>query len=258
MSSVPSQQPLTKPQSSPPAQAAQTQSNDEKIQAEINKTAQATINWDKSSTSGIKVQIILIDRGTLKGQPKVNYRLKVAGAPSDKLYTLVAWPVTFQSPVDVMDGLAVSRDGTVSCPADSTKSCAAQFKGNELHIILAPEIGEIFRFALVSEDRQARAFFSVVPAPMIQPDKACSLEAVRLSPHFELVLIRGRGFKPGEDVSIHTQSYQDAHNVPMKADAQGEFNLSITPFVKGRTTGIIDITAKAAGCAPTISFNWGL
>jgi hypothetical protein len=144
------------------------------------------------------------------------------------------------------------------CPADSDKSCAQRFKGKEVHLTYSPEIGEIFRQALMSEDNQSRIFFSIVPAPIVQKDKACSLEAVRLSPSFELALIRGKGFTPGEPLSVHTQSYQDIHNVPAKADEHGEFFLYITPSVKGRTNGVIEISAKGAACSPVISFNWGL
>lgn len=252
-----------KPQSSAstPAtktQPAQTSGEDEKIQAAAAKTAQATINWDKSSTPGTRVRLELLKKGVVQGKPAVDYRLKVDGAPHDQRYKLFVWPITLANPVQMMDGLAVGNDGTVMCPADSAGTCAQRFKGTEVHLTYQPEIGEIYRQALISEDNKARVFFSVVPAPIIQNEKACSLEAVRLSPAFELALIRGKGFKPGEDISVHTQSYQETHNVPAKADEHGDFFFTITPAVKGRTAGVIEISAKATSCSLMISFNWGL
>ena len=260
LSSATAQKPATASEAkpSPQAQTAQQGDNDANIQAEATKTAQATINWDKSSTQGARAHLELIKKGVISGKPVVDYRLKVDGAARDKRYKLFVWPVTVLNPIQVMDGLAVGNDGTVMCPADSKGTCAQRFKGTEVHLTYAPEIGEIFRQALISEDNQSRVFFSVVPAPITETNKSCSLEAVRLSPSFELALIRGKGFKPGEELSVHTQSYQEVHNEPAKADAQGEFYLSITPAVKGRTSGIIEITARSASCAPTISFNWGL
>jgi hypothetical protein len=228
------------------------------VQAEAARTAQATVNWDKSSSPGVKARLELIKKGTVNGKPVVDYRLKVEGAPHNKLYKLMVWPVTVPNPLAMMDGLAVGNDGTVMCPADSDKSCAQRFKGKEVHLTYSPEIGEIFRQALISDDNQSRIFFSMVPAPIVQSDKSCSLEAVRLSPSFELALIRGRGFAPGEQLSVHTQSYQEIHNVQEKADAQGDFHFTITPSVKGRTNGVIEISAKGAACSPVISFNWGL
>ncbi|MBZ5532420.1 MAG: hypothetical protein LAO20_13400 [Acidobacteriia bacterium] len=253
------QQPTATPRPSTTAQTPTLQpADDAKTEAEAIKTGRATIQWDKSSTPGTKARLELIKTGTIQGKPVVDYRLKVDGAPHDKRYKLFVWPVTVLSPIQMMDGLAVGNDGTVMCPADSTRSCAQRFKGTEVHLTYRPEIGEIYRQALISEDDQSRIFFSIVPAPITHSDKACTLEAVRLSPSFELALIRGKGFKPGEDISVHTQSYQDAHNVPAKADDQGEFFLSITPAVKGRTTGVIEVSAKSASCSPLISFNWGL
>jgi hypothetical protein len=227
-------------------------------QAEAARVADATINWEKSSTSGVKVRLELLKKGTLNGKAMVDYRVNVEGAPHDKLYKLMAWPVTVANPIQMMDGLILDKDGTVMCPANSEKSCAERFKGKEVYLTYTPEIGEIFRQALISEDNHSRIFFSVVPAPIVERDKACSLEAVRLSPSFELALIRGHGFTAGEPLSLHTQSYQEAHSVPAKADAQGSFILSITPTVKGKTSGVIEISAKGAACSPTISFNWGL
>jgi hypothetical protein len=215
-------------------------------QAEAARVADATINWDKSSSPGVKVRLELLKKGTLNGKAMVDYRVKVDGASHDKLYRLTVWPVT------------VGSDGTVMCPANSEKSCAQRFKGKEVHLTYTPEIGEIFRQAMISDDNQSKIFFSMVPAPIIERDKACSLEAVRLSPSFELALIRGHGFTAGEPLSLRTQSYQEVHTVPAKADAEGNFFLSITPTVKGRTSGVIEISAKGASCSPTISFNWGL
>lgn len=253
------QQPAKGPQSGTPSRTKPApQTADEQVRADAAKTAQATVNWDKSSTPGARAHLEVIKKGLLDGKPMVDYRLKVEGAPHDKRYKLFVWPVTVPSPIQMMDGLAMGNDGTVMCPADSDKSCAQRFKGTEVHLTYTPEIGEIFRQALISEDNQSRVFFSMVPAPIIQNDKSCSLEAIRLSPSFELALIRGRGFTPGEALSVHTQSYQEIHNVPAKANAQGEFHLSITPFVQGRTTGVIEISAAGKSCSPKISFNWGL
>ncbi len=256
---APAQQPAQSPRPKTPSQIKPApQTADERIRADAAKTAQATVNWDKSSTPGARAHLEVIKKGLLDGKPMVDYRLKVEGAPHDKRYKLFVWPVTVPSPIQMMDGLAVGNDGTVMCPADSDKSCAQRFKGTEVHLTYSPEIGEIFRQALISEDNQSRIFFSMVPAPILEKDKSCSLEAIRLSPSFELALIRGRGFTPGEALSVHTQSYQEVHSVPAKADGEGEFYLSITPFVQGKTTGVIEISAAAKSCSPKISFNWGL
>jgi hypothetical protein len=120
-----------------------------------------------------------------------------------------------------------------------------------------PAPGEIYRHALISDDHQTRIFFSIVPDPLIASDKACSLEVVRLSPQFELVMVRGKGFQPGEELRFHTQSYQEIHDTAVNADSRGEFRAQLTPMVKGRVAGATSVAATGINCAPIISFDWG-
>src|SRR4029077_1863846 len=223
-----------KSQPSPPAEAQPQPPTDEVL---MEKMAQATIDWDKKTTPGAKVDVLLTRKDQVDGKPAVQYRVKVSGAPKNKFYSLMAWPITLPVPATMMEGLVIAADGTVGCPPDSTKSCAQHMKGAELKLTYTPGIGEIYRHALVSEDRAAALFFSIVPAPMIEHDKTCSLEIVRLTPKFELAVIRGKGFVPGDQLSFHTLSYQEAHDSLPKVNAQGEFWAVLSPYIKGRTMG---------------------
>jgi hypothetical protein len=252
--------PAAKTQPAPQAKPAASPAMDVDARnaAEATLTARATIDWDKSTTAGAKAEVLLIKKGQgADGKPLVQYHLKVTGAPHNKLYSLIAWPITRAEPATMMEGLAIATDGTVGCPPNSTLSCSKYFKGAELRLNYTPGIGEIFRHALVSQDHQNRIFFSIVPAPMIEKDKACSMEVIRLSPRFELAVIRGKGFAAGEQIAFHTQSYQDVHDSQPKADANGEFWAVITPFVKGRTLGTTEVSARGGSCAPVLSFEWG-
>jgi hypothetical protein len=248
------QQLKPKPQAAAASPAQPQPPSDEELMA---KTAQATIDWDSSTTKGAKVDVLLIKKDQNEGKPVMQYHLKVSGAPKNKLYTLMAWSITMPQPAAMMDGLAIAADGTVGCPPNSTRNCAQRMKGAELKLTYTPGIGEIYRHALISEDHTTRIFFSIVPAPMIEQDKACSLEIVRLSPRFELALIRGKGFTPGEQISFHTQSYQEVHDTQPKVNPQGEFWATLSPFVKGRTMGTTEVLVKSKTCAPTLSFEWG-
>lgn len=215
------------------------------------------MNWDKSSSPGVKVATELVKKAQVKGHEVYEYRLKVSGAPHNQTYKLMVWPVTTAAPIVMMDGLAIAKDGTVGCPADSTNTCAQRIKGAELMLPYVAEKGEIYRHALISRDHKARAFFSILPDPIIQTDKACTLEAIRLSPNFELVAVRGKGFEPGTDVIFRTQSFQDVHTAAVQPDKNGQFHAQLTPFVKGRTSGTTEVSATGHGCAPHLSFEWG-
>jgi hypothetical protein len=249
--------PAQPPPKQPAAQSQPAQDPDAAIQAQLTRTAAATIDWDKSTTAGARVEVQLLKKDQANGKPVMQYRLKVSGAPRNKLYTLIAWPITLPEPATIMEGLAIAADGTVGCPPNSTRNCAQHFKGAELKLTYSPGIGEIFRHALVSEDHQTRIFFSIVPAPMIENDKSCSLELVRLSPKFELAIVRGKGFAPGEPLNFHTQSYQEMHDTQPKADPNGEFWAVLTPFVKARTMGTTEVSVRGKTCSPRLSFGWG-
>ena len=248
--------PQASPQAQAPAQNAQ-QSMDAAIQAKLNQTATATINWEKSTTQSAKAEVQLLRKDQVNGKAAMQYRLKITGAPHNKLYSFIAWSITMAEPATVMEGLAIAADGTVGCPPNSTRSCAQRFKGSELKLTYTPAIGEIYRHALISEDHQTRIFFIINPAPMVEHDRACSLEVERLSPRFELALIHGRGFVPGEQLAFHTQSYQEVHDSQPKVDPSGEFWAVLTPFIKGRTMGTEEVTVRAKSCAPNLSFEWG-
>ena len=223
----------------------------------MENTAQATINWDSSSTQGAKAEVQLIKKEQVDGKPVVQYRVKISGAPKNKFYTLTGWPITQPVPATMLEGLVIAADGTVGCPPDSTKSCSKGMKGAELKLTYTPDIGEIYRHALISEDHASRIFFSIVPAPMVEQDKACNLEVIRLSPRFELAVVRGKGFVPGDLLSFHTASYQDVHDSQPKVNPQGEFSAVLTPFVQGRIMGTTQVTVKGKSCAPALSFEWG-
>jgi len=236
---------------------AGAQASDDEVEAQLAKTAMATIQWEKASTPGMKADVQLIKKGNVNGKSVVQYRFKISGAPHNQPYTLMMWPITMPDPAIMMDGLAIAADGSVGCPPGSAKSCAQHIKGAELQLSYAPGIGEIYRHALISDDKKSRIFFSFVPFPIVETDKSCSLEVVELKPGFGLVIIRGKGFQPGENVPLHMQSYQDIHDATVKADVQGQFQAEYTPFVKARTTGVSDVSATGQRCAPKISFNWG-
>jgi hypothetical protein len=239
------------------APAARSTAAGTTTEAELQKVAEATMRWDQASTPGVKADVELLKKSDANGKPTVEYRLKITGGSPTKRYALIAWPITFPNSIFMMDGLAIANDGTVGCPKDSYGTCALHHKGQELHLTYSPGLGEIYRQALISDDKQSKVFFSFVPFPLVEKDKACSLEVDELKPGFGLVLVRGSGFRPGEEIQFQAGSYQDIHRARVKADAQGRFEAPYTPWVAGHTSGQSTVSAIARSCAPKIAFNWG-
>jgi hypothetical protein len=240
------------------AQGAPDQQSQPSVEEKVaSYLAQATINWEKSSTPGMHAELILLKKDIEKGRNVVVYKMKVTGAPRSQKYKLMSWPITFADPVTVMDGLMINASGAVGCPEHSTDTCSRTFDGVEIPMQYAPARGEIFRNALISKDQKSKIFFSIVPDPIIGKDAACSLEIIRLQPAFELVLVSARGFQPADPVAVHTNSAGEIHDVQAQADAKGQFWVPFTPFVEGKTTGAAEVTARGKKCAPSVSFNWG-
>src|SRR5947209_20173426 len=94
------------PAASAPPPPKQTTSEAD-VQAQLNKTAEATIQWNKSTTPGAKAEVQLVEKKQADGRTQIEYRLKTTGAPHNKLYNLIAWPVTMQEPAKIMEGLAI-------------------------------------------------------------------------------------------------------------------------------------------------------
>jgi len=188
---------------------------------------------------------------------KVTYTLYVKGLPTDKVYTLVSWPVGKPGPFPAIKGVSIDENGQVSCTGRLPGECtdpSPQGRG-AVKLTFTPVKGEPFRVALVNG--ASKAAIAIVPDPILAEDKRCTLEAVRLLPHFELAYLSGAGYKPNTAVSFHTESYGEKHALSPVADANGKIQFAIMPFVTGHDAGTTTISTSGNICSPTLHFDWG-
>jgi hypothetical protein len=80
---------------------------------------------------------------------------------------------------------------------------------------------------------------------------------MRLAPKFEVAMVRGHGFKPGESIDFSAKSFSETQGGPVKADDKGEFSAGVTPYVKGKVSGTTVVKLSTSHCAPEVSFAWG-
>jgi hypothetical protein len=248
--------PLTQQNSSPDPLAGN---------AAAQRTVTATKRWlaGTMSTPGMIAQLREISRGQVKGKLEVQYHIFVTGAPKDQTYTLVDWPPNHPDPAPSIAGLSILGDGLVVCAGRATDQCSHPDKPGEkdapLKLVFYPLDGEIYRLALVSQDQNAKIFFAVIPAPIQAADNGCTLEVVSLRLKNELVLIRGKGFQSNEPLVFQSKSddQTQTREDPDKADANGEYQLPMAPFVKGQDRGTTEINLHGAKCAPALTFKWG-
>jgi hypothetical protein len=261
-SAAPDSQPQSTATASP---STQQNSNPDPLagNAAAQRTVTATKRWLAGAmcTPGMSAQLREISRATVKGKLEVQYHIYVTGAPKDQTYTLVDWPPNHPDPAPSIAGLSVLEDGLVVCAGRATDQCShpdkPEKKDAPVKLVFYPLDGEIYRLALVSQDQKAKIFFAVIPAPIQARDNGCTLEVVSLRLRNELVLIRGKGFQPNESVVFQSKSYESTQEHPDKVDANGEYQLPVEPFVRGKDRGATEIKLQGAKCAPVLRFPWG-
>jgi hypothetical protein len=233
--------------------------------AAAQRTVTATKRWlaGTMTTSGMSAQLREISRATVKGKVEVQYHIFVTGAPKDQNFTLVDWPPNAPDPSPSIAGLSILEDGLVVCAGRATDQCThpdqPERKDVPVKLVFYPLDGEVYRLALVSQDQKAKIFFAVIPAPIQATDNGCTLEVVSLRLKNQLVLIRGKGFQPNEPVVFQSKSYEQTQTRedPDDVDSNGEYQLPLEPFVKGKDRGTTEIKLQGAKCAPVLRFQWG-
>jgi hypothetical protein len=233
--------------------------------AAAQRTVTATKRWlaGTMSTSGMTAELHEIARGTVKGKIEVQYHIFVTGAPKDQTYTLIDWPPNAPDPAPSIAGLSILQDGQVVCAGRATDQCSnldkPERKDTPVKLVFYPLDGEIYRLALVSQDQRSKIFFYAIPTPIQATDNGCALEVISLRLKNQLVLIRAKGFQPNEPVIFQSKPDDHASSFagPDKADANGEYQLPLEPFIKGKDRGTSEIKLQGAKCAPILTFNWG-
>jgi hypothetical protein len=96
-----------------------------------------------------------------------------------------------------------------------------------------------------------------VPVPIEAKSNGCTLAAVLLMPHGELVELNGSGFQPNGDLQMESSSGKEHQTQTVKAAQEGTWVSAILPYVKGARHGTTHVKAIDAKCSPELSFEWG-
>lgn len=234
--------------------SAQQDTNAQAAQVAQRLVAQYEAWGTKISTPGASATAKLAGRDGAV----VKYNLYVTGLPADRLYNVVAFPVTEVRPVTVQEGVSLGKDGMVMCTGRREGECDDPSDDHGIvNFTMAPAKGEPFRFALVNEDQGLRAAIVIVPDPILATDGSCTLSAVRLLPHFEVTYFSGTGFVPNTDVSFASESWGEKHTVKTHSGPDGAIRFAMMPAVAGHSGGTTRIKGVGMACAPSLAFDWG-
>jgi hypothetical protein len=212
--------------------------------------------WERISTPGASVELKVAGRDG----PVVRYNIFVVGLPADQLYSVVSWPVTEPKPITLFEGVSLGKNGLVMCTGRRDGECKDPSDPSDpdfgiVDLAIQPAKGEPFRLAVVAGEK--RAAVVIVPNPINAKDKQCILDAVRLTPHFELTYLTGKGYSPNTKISFESESLGEKRTVETRADAEGRIRFAVLPFVEGHAHGTTKIHPTDISCSPALQFDWG-
>jgi hypothetical protein len=228
----------------------------------LQKIVQRSVNIHKSwgpsmNSPGASVEIKEIYRRPGAGQTIVAYHVYVKGVPLAKNYTLMQADIVTGKISTTMEGVTFDKDGLAIC-AGRPETCGEPDKPDDpIDFILPSQRGEPHHLSLVSEDGQAKVFFSIIPFPIFTTDHGCTVELTPLMAQAALVYVKASGFSPNEKLKFESDSEFEARHQDVQADAQGVYDSALLPAVKGIASGTVRVTVRGKSCAPTATIDWG-
>jgi hypothetical protein len=140
------------------------------------------------------------------------------------------------------------------CARRTPEQCGEPSKKDDpIEFTFGPVRAEPLRVAFISDD--ARVAILLVPNPIENKNKGCTLQVVRLLPNFELAHFTGSGFAPNTKVEFDAQSYDEKHRLEEITKGDGNLEFAMLPFVSGHNNGTMRVKALATQCSPEIKFD---
>lgn len=222
---------------------------------DIEKTIRTILDWGEggATTRGAKLEL---RPGPPIKQNGVVYEILVpfaSGLPTEQSYSILRWPINQDEPSVSHPAVYIAPDGRLCLEAGK---CHDEI-GPYVQLGFNAASGEPFRTLMISSDGKSSVAALIIPRPITSTDASCSLEVIRASPKFEAAIIRGKGFRPNERIKYTSNSAGEIVNATVAAEAGGNFNLVMAPFVKGKDEGTDEITFKGQNCVPKVAYHWG-
>jgi hypothetical protein len=222
---------------------------------DIAKTVRTILNWGEGgiTTAGAKLEL---QPGPPIKQNGVVYDIFVphaSGLPTDQSYAIFRWPINQDEPSVSYPEVYIASDGRLCLQPGKCHDDVGPY----VQLGFNAASGEPFRTLMVSSDGKSSVAALIIPHPITGTDGSCSLEVIRATPKFEAAIIRGRGFRPNERIPYISNSAGEIVKATVQAEAGGNFNLVMAPFVKGKDQGTDEITFSGADCSPKVAYRWG-
>ena len=213
------------------------------------------VGFENMVPSGVTIEAKEISRTGKSGSLVVKYQIFVKGAPADAIFKYLYWPVNADKPTLALEGVTAGKDGLLMCAGRTDYECGDPKKPDDpIDFVVSPLKGEPLRAAFVAGDFKVGTV--IVPDPIENTDKGCTLSAVRLTSKFELAFISGSGYSAAKDIHYRVSSRDKVHDYVVKSDVKGVIRTGVT-FPGGKESGTSTVKVIEPACSPEITYSWG-
>lgn len=214
------------------------------------------VGFTQMVPSGMSIEAKEISRkGTSGKDLVVQYHIFVRGVPPNTLFQEIQWPVNADKASAALAGISLGKDGILMCAGRAPDQCGDAKKPDDpVEFITMPRKGEPTRLAFIAPEVKIGTV--IVADPIEASDRGCTLNAVRLTPKFELAFISGSGYLPNSDVHYKVTSEMTGEHV-IKADDNGTIRVSVIPYPGKKSKGTATVKITEPKCSPEISYEWG-
>jgi hypothetical protein len=134
---------------------------------------------EKFNSAGAKLTYKEIDRTKMQGRTVITYSLFATGLPKDQHYVLCVLNIGSE-PRGVTDAYLNEDGKVVNVLADPARGV----KEDPINAKAFGGKGEPIQFALVSDDRNLRAFAEIIPFPVEDTVGPCHLSLIETGPYY--------------------------------------------------------------------------
>ncbi|HEY4359177.1 MAG TPA: hypothetical protein VGN16_25745 [Acidobacteriaceae bacterium] len=239
----------------PGAGVPQQQSPAPEIARAVEQVVNGYRGWGpESNPSGMSFSLRIVNRS----DQALAVGMTTTGLPKDQTYTLMSWPIGQPQAIVAGEGVSLNDLGIPVCTS-GPGACQSEKPNEPINLAIPRTIpGEPVRLALISHDGKLKVFARLIPEPLANTDRGCTLNAIVLEPNAEILWFEATGFAPNAPLTIDSTSGKEARNQTHNADANGNYAMVDLPFVGKKKNGTVTLTIRSAGCAPTVTVPWGI
>lgn len=239
----------------PGAGALQQQSPSPEVARAVERVVNNYRGWGpESNPPGTTFTLHVVNRS----DQAIALGMATSGLPRDQTYTLMSWPISQPQAVVAGEGVSLNEAGIPVC-TNAPGACKSEKPNEPINLAIPRTLpGEPVRLGLISHDGKIKMFARLIPEPLANTDRGCTLNAIVLEPNAEILWFEASGFAANAPITIDSVSGKEARNQSQTADANGNYTMVDLPFVGKKKKGTVTLTIRSTGCAPTVTVPWGM